>query len=83
VPTPSWAIPTGGKTCALAERRNALVHEAMYGGEPVGFTHPAEDKGMELELTGLVARLLLRLLGIENEYTRSACTTYQTIGFSF
>lgn len=84
VPTPAWAnVPAGQKTCALSERRNALIHEAMYGGQPVGFAHPAEHKGMELELTGLVARLLLRLLGIENEYTRSACTIYQTIGFGF
>lgn len=82
VPMPEWAIFDGQKkTCALAERRNALIHEAMYGGQPVGFAHPAEHKGMELELTGLVARILLRLLGIENEYTRSACTMYQTSGF--
>ena len=55
----------------------------MYGGEPVGFTHPVDHKGMEYELTLLVARILLRLLGVDNEYTRSACTTRQTYGFSF
>lgn len=82
VPTPVWAnVPAGESACALSERRNALVHEAMYGGQPVGFTHPADHKGMEFELTLLVARLLLRLLGTENEYTRSACTYYQTVGF--
>ncbi|MDO8933822.1 MAG: hypothetical protein Q7U97_15620 [Rhodocyclaceae bacterium] len=84
VPTPAWAnVPTGQRTCALSERRNALIHEAMYGGQPVGFVHPVEHSGMELELTKLVARLLLRLLGIENEYTRSACTTRVTMEFSF
>ncbi len=72
----------GQKTCALSERRNALTHEAMYGGQPVGFTHPTDHKGMEYELTLLIARLLLRLLGIENEYTRSPRTYYQTIGFN-
>lgn len=71
------------KSCALSERRNALIHEALYGGQPVGFAHPAGHEGMELELTRLVARLLLRLLGIENEYTRSDCTTRSTIGFRF
>lgn len=83
VPTPAWAnVPAGQKTCALSERRNALIHEATYGGQPVGFTHPADHKGMEFELTLLIARLLLRLLDIENEYTRSPCTYYQTIGFN-
>jgi hypothetical protein len=83
VPTPVWAnVAAGQKTCALSVRRNALAHEAMYGGQPVGFSHPADHKNMEYELTLLVARLLLRLLGIENEYTRSPCTTYQTIGFN-
>ncbi len=83
VPTPVWAkIPTGQKACPLSERRNKLAHEAMYGDQPVGFAHPADHKNMEYELTLLVARLLLRLLGIENEYTRSPCTYYQTIGFN-
>lgn len=33
VPKPVWVNSLlGQKTCALAERRNALIHEAMYGG---------------------------------------------------
>lgn len=80
VPIPAWAEPFK-KSCALATRRNSLAHEAMYGGEPVGFAMPTEHKGMEFELTLLVVRLLLRVLGIDNEYTRSACTTYQQWGF--
>lgn len=84
VPIPDWAkIPGGQKTCALAERRNALIHEGMYAGQPVGFAHPNGYEAMELELTGLVARIFLRLLGIDNEYTRSECTTRSLIGFSF
>jgi hypothetical protein len=67
----------------VAERRNALVHQALYAGQPIGFAFPEEHAEMELELTGLVARLFLRLLGIDNEYTRSSCTEMQTIGFSF
>jgi len=82
---PAWAnIRTVGakKTCELADRRNALIHEAIYGDQPVGFSHPKNYSAMELELTGLVARILLRLLGIDNEYTRSECTTRETLGFS-
>jgi hypothetical protein len=82
VPRPVWVDPGGGQSsCALALRRNALAHEAMYGGQPVGFAHPVEHRNMELELTGLVARIFLRLLGVSNEYTRSECTTRQKSGF--
>lgn len=76
VSKPLWVNPLPGQnTCALAERRNALIHEAMYGGQPVGFAHPLDHPNMELELTGLVARILLRLLGNQNAYTASECTT--------
>lgn len=84
MPPPSWAVCLSGQTkCALSERRNALVHEAIYAGLPVGFVHPADQGAMERELTGLVARILLHLLGIDNEYTRSECTTRAMIGFTF
>lgn len=85
VPIPNWALQRNGrKTCAVAERRNALVHQALYAGQPIGgFAFPEEQPEMELELTGLVARLFLGLLGIDNEYTRSSCTEMQIIGFSF
>lgn len=84
VPKPVWVDPSvPWKDCALAQRRNALAHEAIYGGQPVGFAYPTDHKQMELELIGLVARVFLRLLGVENEYTRSLSTTRLTIGFSF
>jgi len=76
VPKPTWVDATIGQTsCDLAQRRNALAHEAMYGGQPVGFAYPTDHPHMELELTGLVARIFLRLVGISNEYTKSPCTT--------
>jgi hypothetical protein len=75
-PKPAWVDPfVPWKDCALARRRNALAHEAMYGGQPVGFAYPADHTLMELELTGLVARIFMRLLGVRNEYTDSPCTT--------
>ena len=83
VQKPVWISPVSGeKSCALAQRRNVLIHEAMYGGQPVGFAYPPDHKDMERELTGLVARIYLCLLGIKNEYTASVCTTDQIMGFS-
>jgi hypothetical protein len=79
VPKPLWVNPLPVQnTCALAERRNALIHEAMYGGQPIGFAFPTDHPYMEMELTGLVARILLRLIGVQNSYVTTACTTRQT-----
>ena len=80
---PWAAMPANESSCPLSARRNALVHEAMYADEPIGFAHPQIERGMELELTGFVARCLVSLCGVENEYTRSPVTTRQIIGFSF
>jgi len=85
IPIPDWAEVHREKSF-LAERRNALFHEAMYAGKPIGFaipSKPSEHPNMTLELTRLVARIYLRLLGIENEYTKSPCNMRQTIGFTF
>ena len=83
--TPSWAMPTNQRenACTLSDRRNSLVHEAMYADEPLGFTHPKTERGMELEMRGFVARCIFSLLGVSNEYTRSAVDSRQIVGFSF
>jgi hypothetical protein len=82
--TPGWAqaISAEGRACSLSTRRNALVHEALYADEPIGFAHPKTEQGMELELTNFVARCIFALLGIRNEYTRSPVDTRQCIGFA-
>lgn len=83
--TPGWALPIseGKNECSLSQRRNALVHEAMYAGEPIGFAHPVTNRSMAIELQEFVARCLLALLGVRNEYTRSAVGAKQTLGFDF
>lgn len=85
IPVPQWATPlSAGKTeCQLSRQRNALVHEAIYAGEPIGFASTAAAADLTLELTGFVARCWLRLIGIDNEYTRSPVSTRQMIGFTF
>lgn len=74
VPKPVWVFPLDGQTEGeLARCRNELVHEAMYAGQPIGFANPKEHYQMVRELTGLVARIFLRLLGVQNDYTQSVC----------
>lgn len=82
--TPSWANSSNGATATqLSTRRNALVHEARYAGEPLGFAHPQTDLNMEHELTNFVARCIFALLGVQNEYTRSPVNRRQVWGFAF
>jgi len=58
-------------------RRNDLAHEALYGGKPLGFAHPPDRGAVDLGLKGLVARILLSALGMENGYTQSSSITRQ------
>lgn len=82
---PNWVVPVvpGKSASSLSLRRNALVHEAMYAGEPLGFAHPQTERGMDLELQNFVARCIFGLLGVRNDYTRSAVDTRQVSGFAF
>ena len=82
VEPPEWVLPFNNKnSSALAERRNALAHEALYGGEPLGFAHPGDHGAMDLGLKSLVARILLSSLGIKNNYTQSSATTRSMSAF--
>lgn len=79
VPAPQWAIrQQDEKSCVLARRRNDLVHESLYCGQPIGFGHPTDHRNMELELTNLVARLFLRTIGVDNGYAASPVNTRTT-----
>lgn len=85
IESPDWVVPPGNqtdqKTCELAIRRNALAHEALYGGQPLGFAHPVDHGVMDLGLKFLVTRILLCALGIKNEYTQSSATTRMDYAF--
>ena len=79
IEAPDWVKPLNGVKgdCELSVRRNALAHEAMYGGEALGFAHPGDSGAIELGLKSLVARIFLKVLGVHNEYTGSSSTTRQ------
>ena len=69
VPIPSWAESPQAGASPLANVRNQLLHEGLYGGEPVGFSYPTGDQ--EFDLGWLVSRLLVALISGSNNYTNS------------
>lgn len=61
---PTW--PNDAGELNLTTLRNELVHEGLYGGEPIGFANTGTDiEGMLAEFNG---RLLLALLGLRHPY---------------
>lgn len=64
---PSWAkLDSTGKKSVLSTQRNELVHEATYGGNPIGFSYP--DENYSLELTSFNTKLIAAMLGIDTPY---------------
>jgi hypothetical protein len=65
-----WMSSTSAS--ALAHIRNELMHEARWGGAPVGFGHPAKPNDVvHLNLAWFNSRLILAILGDRSAYTRS------------
>ena len=83
MPVPAWADPAGGGGAQVAGTRNPAVHEALYMGEPLGFALHGVGGGpnLTLEMSGLVSRLLVALLGARNNrYISSSTGTRQRQG---
>jgi hypothetical protein len=65
-----WQTSTSS---AVVKLRNALVHEARWGGKPLGFGHPEEPfDAIHLDLGYFNARLLMALFGEDHPYIHSA-----------
>ena len=63
--------------------RNPMIHEGLYMGEPLGFALHGVGGGpnLTLEMSGLVSRLLVALLGARNNrYITSSTGTRQRQG---
>jgi hypothetical protein len=76
---PSWAEISKG-TCSLALLRNEFIHEARFGGVPIGFAHPTGISSINLELSAFLTRLIMAVLGIQCRYSESPVTTRQMHG---
>jgi hypothetical protein len=64
---PQWAIPDStGKKSVLSTLRNELVHEAKYGGHPIGYSHPPAN--YDVEFVSFNTKLICGALGINTPY---------------
>lgn len=73
IPLPEWAV-VGQKGSFLSSLRNNLLHEALWGDEPIGFSHPRIHKNIYRDLHALNSRLLLATLGERGRYVTSEIT---------
>ena len=85
IQTPAWARKGGssGDGTEVSALRNEALHEALYVGEPLGFALHGTGAGenVTLELTALVCRLLVALIGgQDSSYLASPVNTRQRHG---
>lgn len=67
---PRWAeLDSSGKKSPLSTHRNELVHEAKYGGHPIGYSYPSEN--YSLEFTSFNTKLIAATLGIDTPYLKA------------
>ena len=66
---PEWIeLDAGGKS-KLSKQRNELVHEAKYGGYPIGYSYPEEN--YNLEFRSFNTKLIAAALGINTPYLQT------------
>lgn len=78
--TPDWADPEASSGPEVATLRNAMVHEALFFGEPLGFAiHGLNStRNLTLEMQALICRLLVALIGgSTSDYVRTPTNTRQ------
>jgi hypothetical protein len=67
---PKWAeLDSTGNKSQLSIHRNELVHEAKYGGHPIGYSYPSEN--YSLEFTSFNTKLIAAALGIDTLYLQA------------
>ena len=66
---PKWAELDGEGKSELSKQRNELVHEAKYGGHPIGYSYPYEN--YNLEFRSFNTKLIAAALGIDTQYLKA------------
>lgn len=79
IPIPSWAKTKSD----ISEIRNNAIHEALFGGEPLGFSLHGKTNlnnlNIILEMQNLICRLLVAIMGKpEIDYVQTLVNTHQT-----
>ena len=85
MPTPKWAAKQATGSVEVAKIRNAVVHEALFMGQPLGFAlhGVGTSTNLTLEMEALVCRLLVALLGAPTtDFVRSPVNTRQIHGLT-
>jgi hypothetical protein len=85
IPIPEWALRGGTIRAEVVSLRNQCLHEALFVDAPLGFAvhGVGSGKNLTLEMSNLVCRLLVALLGSErSEYVTSPVNTYQQEGLT-
>ncbi len=88
IAVPFWADPAASLTTDIVRFRNETLHEGLFFDEPLGFqvfggnsARRPEDEGILLEMSCLISRVILALLGMEkSQYVTSPIDTRQMIG---
>ncbi|MGQ0335720.1 hypothetical protein [Halomonas elongata] len=82
--TPGWAKPKSDVGDRISTVRNDAFHEAIFFGEPLGFSIYGGErdhesyKNVPLQMQALISRLLVAILGSsESEYVKSPVDTRQ------
>jgi hypothetical protein len=70
IPLPDWAVTTNNSSF-LSDLRNDLLHEGIWGGEPIGFGHPKQHGNIYRDLHGFNSRILLAIIGDRSKYVAS------------
>jgi hypothetical protein len=85
MPVPGWADPSSPGVAAF---RHETLHEGLFFDEPFGFQiyggnapRPPQYDNVPLEMSHLISRLVMALLGMEkSDYVISDVTTRQRMG---
>lgn len=79
---PKWAvIDANTKSSSLSKTRNELVHEAKYGGHPIGYAYPEDN--FRFELVRFNTKLILASFGLNSPFLKAEPENRFQFGWNF
>lgn len=79
---PQWIeLDSTGKFSVLSKTRNELVHEAKFGGQPIGYAYP--DENFDFEFTRFNAKLIPAIFGLRSPFLQADPMDRNTRAWSF